>query len=76
VAQAGDVIVVDAAEKRNFHLGRGYVRPVQDERVAGAVIEGAMPDTDETRDGFFIIAKAIVPRTTQRPILRRMDPIE
>jgi len=45
--------------------------------VAGAVVDGAIRDTDETRDlGFFIFSKAIVPRSTHTPYSGRMEPIE
>jgi len=45
--------------------------------VVGAVVDGAIRDTDETRDlGFFIFSKAIVPRSTHTPYSGRMEPIE
>src|SRR4030043_1330372 len=45
--------------------------------MVGAVIDGAMRDTDETRAlGFFVFAKAIVPRSTHSPFSGRMEPIE
>ncbi len=45
--------------------------------VAGAVIDGGMRDTDETRDiGFPIYSKSIVPRSTHTPYSGRMEPIE
>jgi 3-hexulose-6-phosphate synthase/6-phospho-3-hexuloisomerase len=45
--------------------------------VVGAVVDGAIRDTDEIRDlGFHIHSKAIVPRSTHSPFSGRMEPIE
>ncbi|MBN1963100.1 MAG: RraA family protein [Anaerolineae bacterium] len=78
VAQAGDVIVVDAAGETETSIWGGLMSGLcQMKGVVGAVIDGAMRDTDETRDlGFFIFSKAIVPRSTHTPYSGRMDPIE
>lgn len=78
VAQAGDVIVVDAAGETETSVWGGLMSGLcKMKGVAGAVIDGAMRDTDETRDlGFFIFAKAIVPRSTHTPYSGRMEPIE
>lgn len=78
VAQAGDVIVVDAAGETETSIWGGLMSGLcQMKGVVGAVIDGAMRDTDETRDlGFHIVAKAIVPRSTHTPYSGRMDPIE
>lgn len=78
VAQLGDVIVVDAAGETETSIWGGLMSGLcQMKGVVGAVIDGAMRDTDETRDlGFHIVAKAIVPRSTHTPYSGRMDPIE
>lgn len=78
VAQDGDVIVVDAAGETETSIWGGLMSGLcKMKGVAGAVIDGAMRDTDETRDlGFFVFAKAIVPRSTHSPYSGRMDPIE
>jgi len=78
VAQAGDVIVVDAAGETETSVWGGLMSGLcKIKGVAGAVIDGAMRDTDETRDlGFFIFAKAIVPRSTHTPYSGRMEPVE
>lgn len=78
VAQAGDVIVVDAAGETETSIWGGLMSGLcKMKGVAGAVVDGAMRDTDETRDlGFFIFAKAIVPRSTHTPYSGRMEPIE
>lgn len=78
VAQTGDVIVVDAAGETETSIWGGLMSGLcKMKGVVGAVIDGAMRDTDETRDlGFFIFSKAIVPRSTHTPYSGRMDPIE
>jgi regulator of RNase E activity RraA len=78
VAQNGDVIVVDAAGETETSIWGGLMSGLcQMKGVVGAVIDGAMRDTDETRDlGFFVFAKAIVPRSTHTPYSGRMEPIE
>jgi 3-hexulose-6-phosphate synthase/6-phospho-3-hexuloisomerase len=78
IAQDGDVIVVDAAGETETSIWGGLMSGLcKMKGVTGAVIDGAMRDTDETRDlGFFIFAKAIVPRSTHSPFSGRMEPIE
>lgn len=78
VAQAGDVVVVDAAGETETSIWGGLMSGLcQMKGVVGAVVDGAIRDTDETRDlGFFIFSKAIVPRSTHTPYSGRMDPIE
>jgi len=78
VAQAGDVIVVDAAGETETSIWGGLMSGLcQMKGVVGAVVDGAIRDTDETRDlGFFIFSKAIVPRSTHTPFSGRMEPIE
>ncbi|NLG72702.1 MAG: RraA family protein [Chloroflexi bacterium] len=78
VAQEGDVIVVDAAGETETSIWGGLMSGLcQMKGVAGAVVDGAIRDTDETRDlGFFIFSKAIVPRSTHTPYSGRMEPIE
>ncbi len=78
VAEAGDVIVVDAAGETETSIWGGLMSGLcQMKGVVGAVVDGAIRDTDETRDlGFFMFSKAIVPRSTHSPYTGRMDPIE
>lgn len=78
VAQAGDVIVVDAAGETETSIWGGLMAGLcKMKGVVGAVVDGAIRDTDETRDlGFFIFSKAIVPRSTHSPYSGRMEPIE
>lgn len=78
VAQDGDVIVVDAAGETETSIWGGLMAGLcQMKGVVGAVVDGGIRDTDEIRDlGFFIFAKAIVPRSTHSPYSGRMEPIE
>lgn len=78
VAQEGDVIVVDAAGETETSIWGGLMAGLcKMKGVVGAVVDGAIRDTDETRDlGFMIFAKAIVPRSTHTPYSGRMEPIE
>jgi len=78
VAQEGDVIVVDAAGETETSIWGGLMSGLcMMKGVVGAVVDGAIRDTDETRDlGFFIFSKAIVPRSTHTPYSGRMEPIE
>src|SRR5512136_2445808 len=60
VAQAGDVIVVDAAGETETSIWGGLMSGLcMMKGVVGAVVDGAIRDTDETRDlGFQIFSKA------------------
>jgi regulator of RNase E activity RraA len=78
VAQEGDVIVVDAAGETETSIWGGLMAGLCNMKgVVGAIVDGAIRDTDEIRDlGFFIFSKAIVPRSTHTPYSGRMEPIE
>lgn len=78
VAKAGDVIVVDAAGETETSIWGGLMSGLcMQIGVVGAVIDGGMRDTDETRDlGFPVFSKSIVPRSTHTPYSGRMEPIE
>jgi regulator of RNase E activity RraA len=78
VAQAGDVIVVDAAAETETSIWGGLMAGLcLQKHVAGAVVDGAVRDVDEVRDlGFPLIARAIVPRSTHSPYSKRLEPIE
>jgi regulator of RNase E activity RraA len=78
VAQEGDVIVADAAGETETSIWGGLMAGLCNMKgVVGAVVDGAIRDTDEIRDlGFFIFSKAIVPRSTHTPYSGRMEPIE
>ena len=78
VAQKGDVIVVDSAGETETSIWGGLMAGLcMMKGVVGAVVDGAIRDTDEIRDqGFFIFSKAVVPRSTHTPYSGRMEPIE
>ncbi|MBA2358220.1 MAG: RraA family protein [Actinobacteria bacterium] len=78
VAQAGDVIVVDAAGETETSIWGGLMAGLCLQKgVAGAVVDGAVRDVDEVRDlGFPLVARAIVPRSTHSPYSNRLEPIE
>jgi regulator of RNase E activity RraA len=78
VAQAGDVIVVDAAAETETSIWGGLMAGLcLQQGVAGAVVDGAVRDVDEVRDlGFPLVARAIVPRSTHSPYSKRLEPIE
>jgi regulator of RNase E activity RraA len=78
VAQGGDVIVVDAAGETETSIWGGLMSGLcMMKGVVGAVVDGGIRDTDETRDlGFQIFSKSIVPRSTHSPYSGRMEPIE
>ncbi len=78
VAREGDVIVVDAAAETETSIWGGLMAGLcQMKGVVGAVVDGAIRDTDEIRDlGFPIVSRAVVPRSTHTPFSGRMEPIE
>ncbi len=77
VAQAGDVVVVDAAGETETSIWGGLMSGLcMMKGVVGAVVDGGIRDTDETRDlGFMIFSRSIVPRSTHSPYSGRMEPI-
>jgi len=78
VAQPGDVIVVDAAGETETSIWGGLMAGLcQQKGVVGAVVDGAIRDTDEIKDlGFPICTRAVVPRSTHSPFSQRLVPIE
>jgi regulator of RNase E activity RraA len=45
--------------------------------VVGAVVDGAIRDTDKTRlTGFAVASRAVVPSSTHSPYSKRMEPVE
>ena len=78
VAQKGDVIIVDAAGETETSIWGGLMAGLcQQKGVVGAVIDGAIRDTDEIKSlRFPIFSRAIVPRSTHSPYSKRMEPIE
>ncbi len=78
VAGEGDVIVVDACGETETSIWGGLMAGLcQQKGVVGAVVDGAIRDTDEIKAlGFPICTRAIVPRSTHSPYSGRMEPIE
>ncbi|HLC04510.1 MAG TPA: RraA family protein [Anaerolineales bacterium] len=78
VAQKGNVIMVDAAGETETSIWGGLMAGLcQQKGVVGAVVDGAIRDTDEIKSlGFPIFSRAIVPRSTHSPYSKRLEPIE
>jgi len=78
VAGPGDLIVVDACGDTETSVWGGLMAGLcQQKGVVGAVVDGAIRDTDEIRAlGFPICTRAVVPRSTHSPYSQRMEPIE
>lgn len=78
MAEAGDVIVVDAAGETETSIWGGLMTGLCVQMgVVGAVVDGAIRDIDEIRDlGFPIYSRAVVPRSTHSPYSKRFEPIE
>ncbi|MGA2821790.1 MAG: RraA family protein [Anaerolineales bacterium] len=78
VAQRGNVIIVDAAGETETSIWGGLMAGLcQQKGVVGAVVDGAIRDTDEIKSlRFPIFSRAVVPRSTHSPYSKRMEPIE
>ncbi len=78
VAQPGDVIVVDAFGETETSIWGGLMSGLcKAGDLAGAVVDGAIRDTDETKElEFPVAAKAVVPRSTHSPYSDRMEPVK
>jgi regulator of RNase E activity RraA len=78
VAQRGNVIMVDAAGETETSIWGGLMAGLcQQKGVVGAVVDGAIRDTDEIKSlKFPIFSRAIVPRSTHSPYSKRLEPIE
>lgn len=78
VAEPGDLIVVDACGDTETSVWGGLMAGLcQQKGVVGAVVDGAIRDTDEIRAlGLPICTRAVVARSTHSPYSQRMEPIE
>jgi regulator of RNase E activity RraA len=78
VADAGDVIVVDAAGETETSIWGGLMAGLcRMKGVVGAVVDGSIRDVDEIADvGFSIASRSVVPRSTHSPYSGRLEPIE
>ena len=76
--KSGDVLVVDAnGETETSVLGGLMSGLLKVAGVLGAVVDGAVRDTDEARMvGFPVYSKAVGPRSTHTPGSQRMEPYE
>lgn len=78
VAQAGDVIVVDARGETETSVWGGLMANLcMQKGIVGAVVDGSIRDTDEIRNlGFPIASRGITPRSTHSPYSGRLDSLE
>lgn len=78
VAQAGDVILVDACGETETSIWGGLMAGLcKMKGVAGAIVDGAVRDIDEVRDlDFPLYSRAVTPRSTHSPYSQRLEPIE
>jgi len=78
VAKPGDVIVVDAFGETETSIWGGLMSGLcKAAGVVGAIVDGAIRDTDEsTLLEFPVVSKSVVPRSTHSPYSQRMDPIK
>ncbi len=78
VAAAGDVVVVDAGGETETSVWGGLMaRLCIQKGIRGAVVDGAIRDTDEIGEvGFPIWSRSVIPRSTHSPFSQRLEPIE
>jgi regulator of RNase E activity RraA len=78
VAQAGDVVVVDAGGETETSVFGGLMGSLFKNRgVQGAVIDGACRDTDELRDiGFLVFSRAVTARGTHTMLSGRKSDVQ
>lgn len=76
--QKGDVVIVDAFGETETSIWGGLMSGLcMAAGVVGAVVDGGVRDTDETRMlGFPLASRAVVPRSTHTPYSKRMDSIQ
>ncbi len=78
VAQAGDVIVVDAGGETETSIWGGLMGGLCLQKgVRGAIVDGAVRDIDELRDlGFFLFARSVTARGTHTMYSKRKDEMD
>ena len=78
VAAPGDVVVVDAGGETETSVWGGLMAGLgRQQRIAGAVVDGAVRDVDEARDiGFTLFSRAVGPRASHTAFSGRREPIE
>jgi len=78
VAKPGDVVVVDAFGETETSIWGGLMSGLcKAAGVVGAIVDGAIRDTDESvLLEFPVVSKSVVPRSTHSPYSQRMEPIK
>lgn len=78
VAAPGDVVVVDAGGETETSVWGGLMAGLgRQQRIAGAVVDGAVRDVDESRDiGFTLFSRAVGPRASHTAFSGRHEPVE
>ena len=78
VAQAGDVIVVDAGGETETSIWGGLMgRLCLQKGIRGAIIDGAARDIDELRDlGFFLFSRSVTARGAHTMYSKRKDELD
>jgi 4-hydroxy-4-methyl-2-oxoglutarate aldolase len=78
VAQAGDVIVVDAGGDTETSVWGGLMgRLCLQKGIRGAIVDGAVRDIDELRDlGFFMFSRSVTARGTHTMYSNRKDELD
>ncbi len=78
VAQAGDVIVVDACGDTETSIWGGLMGGLCLQKgVKGAIVDGAVRDIDELRDlEFFLFSRSVTARGTHTMYSKRMDELD
>ena len=78
VAQAGDVIVVDAGGETETSVWGGLMGGLCLQKgVKGAIVDGAVRDIDELRDlGFLLFSRSVTARGTHTMYSKRKDELE
>ena len=78
VAQAGDVIVVDAGGDTETSIWGGLMGGLCLQKgVRGAIVDGAVRDIDELRDlNFYLFARSVTARGTHTMYSKRMEELD
>lgn len=78
IAQAGDVIVVDAGGETETSVWGGLMGGLCLQKgIKGAIVDGAVRDIDELRDlGFFLFSRSVTPRGTHTMYSKRKDELD
>ncbi|MEN6363681.1 MAG: hypothetical protein ABFC75_03870 [Rectinema sp.] len=77
-AKPGDVIVIDAFGETETSIWGGLMSGLaRSAKIAGAVVDGSVRDTDEARMlGFPIVSRSVSPRAAHSAYTKIFEPIE